>query len=119
MFARTSKLHDALVRADVAEMIAGQAKKQVRLLKTELQATELALQAEKNDYLHRLLHRHVIVHIKEPSMSMEGFLVSVYHDSVVVGNARVPIDPEGRFERLEGDQIVARSQIAWVQELTS
>jgi hypothetical protein len=117
MLVRSSKYLEALVRRDEALTTAERALKEARRMRLDVERLTRELQESKDDYLHRLLNQHVIVHVKEPEMSIEGHIIGVYNDSIALADARVPITPAGDIERLDGTQIIARSQIGWVSEL--
>jgi len=117
MLVRSSRYLKALVELDHALIVAEQAKKKTREVQIENERLRREAQEAKDDYLHRLLHKHVIVHVKEPEISIEGHLVGVYNDSIVLMNGRVPITPAGDIQQLDGSQVIARDQIGWVSEL--
>lgn len=119
MLVRSSRYLQALVERDHAQVVAEQARRKAREVQAENDRLRREAQEAKDDYLHRLLHQHVIVHVKEPELSVEGFIVGVYNDSIAVQNARVPITPAGDVQQLDGLQIFPKTQIGWVTELNA
>lgn len=116
MLVRSSKYFDALVKLHHAEAEALHASAQARQRKVEIDQLRRELQESKDDYLHRLLFKSVIAHLKS-EVSIEGVLIAVFDDSVILQHASMPLTAAGDIEQLDGNQVIPRTEIGWVQEL--
>jgi hypothetical protein len=117
MLVRSSKYLEALTRRDEALTTAERALKEARRWKHEAEKLAREAQEAKDDYLHRLLFKRVVVHVKVPEISIDGILAAVYSDSIVVKHAKTMISPVD-VEQLEGDQVIPLIQVAWVQDIS-
>lgn len=73
-------------------------------------------QALGRRYLEQVVRRTVVVQTKD-AQSVRGVLVGAYRDALVVSHASYLL-PDGNREAIDGDVIVPRSNLAWVQVLT-
>lgn len=140
MLVRSSRYYAEMVARERAEMAREQAIKDLKVARAQAELAQAGARAEaariraeaalevarvmallaerEHDYIDQLVHKEVFVHLRT-NHSMEGILIGAYQDSIVVRHAKVPDPESGTIINLEGDQVVPRDNVNWVQELTA
>jgi hypothetical protein len=116
MLVRSSRLRQAEVDLEAQRFRADQAVKDVRRARARADSAERKLLARSANYQDSLVRTKVIVHTK--AGSIEGVLVGSYVDTVVMRHSRY-LDPsnETTIVDLDGDQVIPRGNIEWIQAL--
>ena len=95
-----------------------EARNESRRRKVEIEQLTRELQAERDTYLHRLQLKRVGVNLHAPEMTVEGVLIAVYSDSIVLKHAST-IVADGAVEQLVGDQVIPITQIGFITDLSA
>lgn len=113
MLVRSSRYYAALVALNAAELARENAIKLYRQSQVEVSRLTRALDESRGDQLQKLVGKNVIVHAGV--ISIEGILMGVYPESVVLRHAQA-LTGAGAVTNLAGDQVIERSKVTWVQE---
>lgn len=68
------------------------------------------------DYIDSITRETVAVHLTN-GVSMRGVLVATHRDCVVLAHAKI-LQSDGETVPLDGEQVIPRGQLLWLQRLT-